>query len=311
MSVFGIDYAWGRPGVKALQAAGVKFVVRYLSHDTTGKNLTAAEAGQLSAAGIWLAVIWESTSNRALAGRPAGEADATEAAKQAKSCGMPAGRPIYFAVDFDATASQQDEIHAYLDGAASVLGVGRVGLYAGYGPIKRAFDAKKITFGWQTYAWSNSKWDPRAQLQQYSNGHPVGGVDSDYDRAMTSDYGQWRVGASPTKGTDVNLSDRINLTQKDAATGKTVRLWAGAVMDSDGVSVNYALGTSAASLFYLSRTVMPQLKAQSATITELAKAVAALALNPSAIDVDALVSRIELAISQITVHLDVPSDPAP
>jgi hypothetical protein len=197
MSVFGVDYAWGRPGAAALKKAGVKFVARYLSHGTSGKNLTATEARQLSDAGIWIAVVWETTANRALAGRSAGVADATAAAGQAKACGMPAGRPIYFAVDFDATSGQQDEIHAYLDGAAGVLGRGRVGLYAGYGPIKRAFDAKKITFGWQTYAWSGGKWDSRAQLQQYSNGHDVGGVDCDYDRAMKDDYGQWRVGVSP------------------------------------------------------------------------------------------------------------------
>jgi Rv2525c-like, glycoside hydrolase-like domain len=198
MSVFGIDYAWGRPSAAALKKAGAAFVVRYVSHDTTGKNLTAAEARQLSAAGIWLAVVWESTASRALAGHSAGAADATAAAGQATACGMPAGRPIYFAVDFDATAAQQAQIHAYLDGAASVLGRGRVGLYAGYGPIKRAFDAKKITFGWQTYAWSGGRWDSRAQLRQYSNGHYVGGVDCDYDHAMTGDYGQWRVGVSPT-----------------------------------------------------------------------------------------------------------------
>jgi hypothetical protein len=197
MSVFGVDYAWGRPGAAALKKAGVKFVVRYVSHDTTGKNLSASEARALSDAGLWIAVVWESTASRALAGRSAGVADATEAAKQAKACGMPAGRPIYFAVDFDATSGQQDEIHAYLDGVAGVLGRGAVGLYAGYGPIKRAFDAKKITFGWQTYAWSGGNWDSRAQLQQYSNGHDVGGVDCDYDRAMKADYGQWRVGVNP------------------------------------------------------------------------------------------------------------------
>ncbi|MDX6429695.1 MAG: hypothetical protein QOE54_2061 [Streptosporangiaceae bacterium] len=197
MSVFGIDYAWGRPGVAALKKAGVKFVARYLSHDTSGKNLTAGEARQLSDAGIWIVVVWETTANRALAGRSAGAADATDAAKQAKACGMPSGRPIYFAVDFDATSSQQSEIHAYLDGAASVLGRDRVGIYAGYGPVKRAFDAKKIAYGWQTYAWSGGSWDSRAQLQQYSNNHYVGGVDCDYDRAMKADYGQWRVGVGP------------------------------------------------------------------------------------------------------------------
>ncbi|MEV4253116.1 DUF1906 domain-containing protein [Spirillospora sp. NPDC049652] len=198
MSIFGVDYAWGRPGPSALKRAGAKFVCRYLSHDTSGKNLTRAEADQLSRAGIWLVVVWESTASRALAGRAAGIADATEAAKQARACGMPADRPIFFAVDFDASSGQQAAINAYLDGAASVIGRARVGLYGGYGPVKRAFDAKKIRWGWQTYAWSGGRWDKRAQLQQYSNDHVVNGVGVDYDRATVNDYGQWRVGVSPT-----------------------------------------------------------------------------------------------------------------
>ncbi|WP_131739389.1 glycoside hydrolase domain-containing protein [Actinomadura roseirufa] len=197
MAVFGVDYAWGRPGATALKRAGARFVCRYLSPDTTGKNLTRAEAEELSGAGLWLVVVWESGASRALAGRAAGAADAADAAERARSLGMPGDRPVYFAVDFDAAPGQQDEINAYLDGAASVLGRGRVGLYAGYGPVKRAFDAGKITYGWQTYAWSGGRWDARAQLQQYSNDHDINGVGVDYDRAMDSDYGQWRVGASP------------------------------------------------------------------------------------------------------------------
>ena len=68
MSVFGIDYAWGRPGASALERAGAKFACRYLSHDSS-KNLSRGEADELSAAGIWLVVVWESTANRALGGR--------------------------------------------------------------------------------------------------------------------------------------------------------------------------------------------------------------------------------------------------
>ncbi|MFE9103055.1 glycoside hydrolase domain-containing protein [Actinomadura geliboluensis] len=200
MAVFGVDYAWGRPGTAALKRAGAKFACRYLSHDTSGKNLTRAEADDLSGAGIWLVVVWETSAKRALDGRSAGAADAEDAAAQARACGMPDGRPIYFAADWDASASQQDEINAYLDGAASVIGRDRVGLYAGYGPMKRAFDAGKITYGWQTYAWSGGRWDARAQLQQYSNDHKINGVGVDYDRAVKSDYGQWRVGAAPSGG---------------------------------------------------------------------------------------------------------------
>lgn len=197
MAVFGVDYGWGRPGASALKRAGAKFACRYLSHDTSGKNLTRGEADDLSGAGIWLVVVWESAAKRPLDGRSAGVADARDAAAQAKACGMPDDRPIYFAADWDASAGQQDEIDAYLDGAASVLGRGRVGLYAGHGPVKRAFDAKKIAYGWQTYAWSGGAWDARAQLRQYSNDHEINGVGVDYDRAVKSDYGQWRVGVSP------------------------------------------------------------------------------------------------------------------
>ncbi|WP_243718793.1 glycoside hydrolase domain-containing protein [Actinomadura sp. KC06] len=197
MAVFGVDYAWGRPGTSALKRAGAKFACRYLSHDTTGKNLTRAEADELSEAGIWLVVVWETTAKRPLDGRAAGAADAVDAAAQAEACGMPDDRPIYFAADWDASPGQQDEINAYLDGAASVIGRGRVGLYAGHGPMKRAFDAEKIAYGWQTYAWSGGRWDARAQLQQYSNDHEINGVAVDYDRAVHGDYGQWRVGVSP------------------------------------------------------------------------------------------------------------------
>ncbi|NKZ04427.1 glycoside hydrolase domain-containing protein [Actinomadura latina] len=221
MAVFGVDYAWGRPGAAALKRARVKFACRYLSHDTTGKNLTRAEADDLSDAGIWLVVVWESTPQRPLAGRSAGAADARAAAAQAAACGMPDDRPVYFAADWDATASQQDEINAYLDGAAGVLGRDRVGLYGGYGPVHRAFEAGKITYGWQTYAWSGGRWDARAQLQQYSNDHTINGVGVDYDRAVKSDYGQWRVGVSP-EGED-DMPDYVSVgtdTEQQLSPGK-------------------------------------------------------------------------------------------
>lgn len=194
MSRFGVDYAWGRPGATALLAANVTFAARYLSHDTSGKNLDAGEAASLSSHGLDLVTVWESTADRALSGRSGGVADARAAVDQLRAIGMPADMPIYFAADWDADSGDQVAINAYLDGTASVIGRGRVGLYGGFWPIKRAFDAGKITYGWQTYAWSGGNWDPRAQLQQYSNDHVINGVGLDYDRAMKADFGQRRVG---------------------------------------------------------------------------------------------------------------------
>lgn len=294
MSIEGVDYAWGRPGVPALLKAGVKFACRYLSTDTS-KNLSPAEARELSAAGIWLVVVWETTAQRALAGKAAGVSDATAAAAQAKACGMPDDRPIYFAVDWDASESQQAAINAYLDGAASVLGVARVGLYGGYWPVKRAFDAKKITYGWQTYAWSGGNWDPRAQLQQYSNDHTINRVGLDYDRAVKDDYGQWRIGASPVKEDDVELTDSVPV-------GDT---YAGDFSHKSYPFSFVAVGSFAeAKRARVATTqILAKLDAQQATIDKLVDA-----LKASQPDLDALKAEIKDAIESVVVHLDVQDD---
>jgi hypothetical protein len=54
--------------------------------------------------------VWETTANRAGAGRQAGTADAIVAAEQAKACGKPGSAPIYFAVDFDADPARVQRV---------------------------------------------------------------------------------------------------------------------------------------------------------------------------------------------------------
>lgn len=188
---FAVDWAWGKPNIPALKKAGVACACRYLSNDAP-KNLTLAQAKALGAAGIDCVVVWETTANRALAGRNAGMADASRAAAMAKACGMPDDRPIYFAVDFDETPSQADDVARYFEGVNKILGVKRTGVYGGYYVVKRLFDAHLVSFGWQTYAWSGGQWDKRAQLQQYKNGQMLAGVSCDFDRAVADDFGQWR-----------------------------------------------------------------------------------------------------------------------
>jgi hypothetical protein len=194
-----IDLAWGRPSIASMRAAGVTGVVRYASHDQTGKNLSAAEAQKLLSAGINVGLIWESTAGRVQSGQSGGILDAEAAKTMGHSWGMPTTRPVYFACDYNAGP---DDCTAYLRGVASVLGYARTGLYGGYVPIRAAFDKKLISFGWQTYAWSGGRWDTRAQLQQYSNGHLVGGVDVDYNRLGPghSDWGGWLTPGNPVPG---------------------------------------------------------------------------------------------------------------
>ena len=186
----GIDYAWGRPSTGSLHAGGFQFAARYLSSDPS-KNLSHAEASTLRGAGIDVATVWEDNADAALGGFGRGAADAHAAAAQADACGQPPGRPIYFAVDFDASSSDQGAIDSYFDGVASVLGRARTGAYADYYVLDKLFNAGKIRYGWQTESWSDGRWEGRAQLRQVAYDVSVGGVDSDVDDAVAADFGQW------------------------------------------------------------------------------------------------------------------------
>lgn len=190
---WGVDYPWTHPSAAALQASGAAFAMRYLSTDAS-KNLSRAEADDLAAHGIWCGVVWETTAGRALAGQAAGAADARTAAAQAAACGMPADRPIYFAVDTDTSWSS---VQAYFAGVASVLGAARTGVYGGLRVVQGAAASGLVTWYWQTSAWSGGVWDPRAHLRQ-GGGITIGGVDCDRNTTTVTDYGQWMPGRTPT-----------------------------------------------------------------------------------------------------------------
>lgn len=189
---WGVDYPWTHPPAGALQAAGASFAMRYLSTDQS-KNLTLAEATDLAAHGIWCGVVWETTEGRALAGQAAGAADARSAAAQAAACGMPADRPVYFAVDTDTSWSG---VQAYFAGVAGVLGAGRTGVYGGLRVVRGAAGSGLVTFYWQTSAWSGGVWDPRAHLRQGGT-VTIGRVECDRNEATVADYGQWMPGRTP------------------------------------------------------------------------------------------------------------------
>jgi hypothetical protein len=184
-----------RPLAAGLAALPASFVVRYLSYDPP-KNLTPAEAGRWHSLGISIVVVFEATGDRALAGLAAGARDAAAADAQARACGQPAGRPIYFAVDFAPVGGQIASVEAYFTGVSTTLGVNRTGAYAGKDMISRLFDKNLIHWGWQTLAWSQQPgwidWDPRAQLHQIDNDAAFRIRRSfDRNRAMAQDFGQW------------------------------------------------------------------------------------------------------------------------
>ncbi len=189
----GLDYAWhGTLRPQAFIDAGYSFVCRYLSRDPS-KDIDAAEAKLLSDAGLDLVLVWETSEKRPITGGYAGGmTDARLAFERAKALGMPDGRPVYFAVDYDVASTAAD---AYFRGIRDAgFPAERVGVYAGLRPLRHLLDVGLAGWGWQTSAWSGGVWDPRAHIRQYKYGLTFPGVSSaDANKAPFDDFGQWNL----------------------------------------------------------------------------------------------------------------------
>lgn len=186
----GVDYSWARPGGAKLAEAQKKFAVRYLFPDGQGgKGLDMSELSDLLSNGIEVPVVYESYAARAKEGFSAGASDAKTAQAELVRLGMPANMPIYFAVDYDAPESDQGVIDDYLKGCASVIGIDRVGVYAGYWIVKRCKENGTAKWLWQTYAWSGGNVLDGIHLYQYKNGQDLNGA-VDFNKAMQENYGQ-------------------------------------------------------------------------------------------------------------------------
>lgn len=178
---------------KALADLGYKFVCRYLVPERYAwKRLTRAEAEAITAAGLQIVSVFETTANRPAGGGPAGFLDGTEALREAVSIGQPVGTAIYFAVDFDASAKDYDAIEAYLRAAAGAIPGYRVGVYGEYDVIEEMARRGAAKHFWQTYAWSGGKKSAKANIYQYKNGQTVAGHPVDLNESYGNE-GWWNL----------------------------------------------------------------------------------------------------------------------
>jgi hypothetical protein len=177
----GIDFAWSSPSAGWMRANGFSFGASYLSYDAS-KNWSSALVSSYTRAGIARVFVWETSANRALEGCGAGQSDARTALSEGARFGF---RALYFAVDFELQPNAYGAVASYFRCVDGVIGVDHTGAYGGISTVRLLFNLHLIAYGWQTYAWSGGRWDPRAQLQQYLNGSSF-----DYDRAVARDYGQ-------------------------------------------------------------------------------------------------------------------------
>ena len=191
MTTLGLDYSAGRIPGAAIRDAGYGFVMRYLWFPGQQHAfLTADEALDLRAAGIAIGPIFESTASRAAQGWDAGVADANTAVEQLEAVGAPTDQVIYFTIDFDAAEDVQGAINDYFRGAASVVGVDRVGCYGGFWPLSRVFNRRLTRYGWQTLGWSGGNREQRAALYQNGKRTSIAEIDCDVNE-LTGPAGLW------------------------------------------------------------------------------------------------------------------------
>jgi hypothetical protein len=269
----GIDYAWSKPSASWIKSQGYGFAMRYLSRDSS-KDLSLGEANSLASYGIWMGVVWETSARRARDGYAAGRVDAARALAAARELEMPEDRPIYFAVDYDASTS---EVVGYFQGVVSYMGLARTGVYGGYNVVKGLDSAGLATWFWQTLAWSGGRWYAGNHIEQYEVG-----VSWDENRSKQDDFGQWMPGKSYT--------EEINMEAKDLAK---------AVWETDGVCNSPASRQAAGNLYWAAKSYLREiyqqneqiLAGQASLATELAAIKAALA-NPAAVSAEAVVDEL-------------------
>lgn len=187
-----LDYSWARPTADAV-AKVAEGVIRYISYDTSGKNLSAGEYQALKDAGLKVALVWENGAADALSDKVKGRQDATDAERMADALGYPANGVIYYAVDTN--AKNDSRVTDYFVGVNEVA-KRPVGFYGGDNPafaLKLYGLVQKV---WQAAAasWSDIFPHPDAELvQQVGNSTGLSNVDVNFVQ-----HDGWDVGTPKT-----------------------------------------------------------------------------------------------------------------
>lgn len=185
----GIDCAMEVSAAAAaeIKAAGYDFVCRYLVPSSMAwKDLTLEEAQNISAAGLKLLCVFETTADRVKGGAIAGTKDGKTARALAQAIRMPTIGYLYFAVDYEPTNADLDTIEAYLRAAAEAIGDYPIGVYGNCNVVE-AMKARGVCVGfWQCYAWSYGKKSEHRNVYQYQNARTVAGIPVDLNEAYST-----------------------------------------------------------------------------------------------------------------------------
>jgi hypothetical protein len=198
------------PFAAGLKAAGYDFAGRYYNVNNQSKNLTLAEAQALTAAGLSIIAVWENGYPTAAGyfSYQKGVYDGTSAYHYGLDhIGQPSGTPIYFAVDYDATAPDTNGVVTqYFQGvvdAFNTIGsnspVYQIGVYGSGLVCSTLLSAGKATYAWlaQPGGWAGSKtftaYNIKQALEKTECPTIKGGITGDPNTSPNDDEGSFVI----------------------------------------------------------------------------------------------------------------------
>ena len=186
-----------------LRSNGIQYVGRYLGD--SWKSMSKMEADAIIGAGLQIVSIWETNPTKAAYFTEVqGNLDAIKASSFAAAIAQKEGSAIYFAVDYDAQASDMDAILNYFLGVRN--GIERsyqVGVYGSYSVLKTLFQHQAVDYFWQTTSWSRGNVANFIDILQYQHNTTLSGIQVDYDY-FSSSAGSWnREISQPSSNKDL------------------------------------------------------------------------------------------------------------
>ena len=171
------------------------------------RPITREEYRDYDRHGLGVALVYQAVSrDRITQGFEAGRHDAAYAWNEATYVLGKGPRCIYFAADKDIVGTDLNRVLEYLRGAASIIGVGRVGVYGVYSVIEAAIPSV-ATYGWQTTAWSGGRTSAKAHCKQLLAQPYVGGVQTDANDVYKPDWGQHNYGQAVSAPTAPKIEE--------------------------------------------------------------------------------------------------------
>lgn len=222
-----IDYSAGVPRASSVKGAGHVGAVRYISPPREswmkGKPLRRDEVNDFESQGLKLAMVWQFGKEKSpdvMRGAVGGELDARAAQVHLDSIGC-SNYPVFFAVDFDISLDQWNNVAVhYFRAAAKVLGKQRVGIYGHSRVVHWAMEDGVVAevepgrvLGWVTKSWSRGA-TGRDYSVLYQNVHNVAGPDGvqiDINEVVHPEWGWRPLGKIPEKREPVKPSREFNI----------------------------------------------------------------------------------------------------